>query len=112
MPAAPYKGEATLSLKDFKFDQRPAKLQLRITRKHLEKGVPGSHCRCPISVAIQEQGYQGVVVHPLKCYFDDRYGNHYQSFIPKRLQRFIDQYDRGLVDEKSFKEQEFELSVS
>lgn len=84
-------------------------IKVKVTQEHINEGVPGKPCKCPIALAIREQGNEDVSVSPWNVAFFLPNGDKLYYRLPYEAQQFIKNFDSS-VNRIYAKPFEFELS--
>jgi hypothetical protein len=68
-----------------------APMLVRVTRKHIEAGIPYNARWCPIACALEDKGFEDVLVNEQYAFVDTKV-----YLMTKRGQAFIKRFDRRL----------------
>ncbi len=72
-----------------------AQLRVRVTKKHIEKGVREDAAKCPIACRLREMGFTDVEVFPENMILVVRPYYRATPKTPPRVSRFIMEFDDG-----------------
>jgi len=65
-------------------------MKVQVMKKHIKNGKKENSKRCPVALALREQGFKNVEVDATCVHIDDEY------YEVRRGSRFISRFDEGL----------------
>lgn len=80
-------------------------MKIKVTQEHINKGVPGSHCMCPIALAMLEAVNDLFSVHGYHVHYFHRMWVWFS--LPTSASMFVERFDRN----KKVKPFEFDLPI-